>query len=383
MVKILLLSDYSREPERRLLRGFVKYANTSGGCSLFPVSNFIQNDPARAHEIVEKARSLGVDAIFGRWPGIDIQAAKSLGIPIVLRTVDTDYPDFPMLSGEYCGIGRMAGEYFRHQGYTSYAFFGFKDFIWSDRRCDGFKEAVSAHGTVFSELKVTDFSSQWDEISRWISGLPKPVGVCACNDVAARTICEICQTMGISVPEEVAILGIDDDEFLCNISSPGISSLRLDFERQGYELGEALFRMVREGIIRPERIPVRPIGITERGSTLRRGINDPYVKQIVDFIDSNYTRDISIEEITSGIPLSRRAIELRVRKELFPRTILSYLTELRVKHLCELLTTTDLPVSEAASESGFIDTLNMGRTFKKHTGLTPTAWRNLKRKENN
>ena len=374
-IRILLLSDFSREPERQLLRGVMDYASEHGGCIFFPLQEFMFDDPSYSTYVINRAKEVGADAIFGRWGGIDEQAVRRLGIPVILRTSRKNYPNLPMLSGDYRKIGLMAAEYFRKQHYVSYAYFGRKGLIWSEQRAEGFRSALEGIGVQYSELWIERIGDDWDKVVSWLEGLPKPVALFAENDLMARPICEICSDRGIAVPQEVAVLGVDDDEFTCNITYPSLSSIHMDFRRQGQELGQAIFRMVAEGRTYPVRIPIHPTVITERGSTLRHNIADPVVSRVLDYIDANYLSYIDVEDIVKQIPLTRRAIEMRFRAAMEPDTIHSYLTSCRINHLCMLLRTTSRPVSVLAQESGFKDSLNIGRTFRQYMGMSPNEYR--------
>ena len=149
--------------------------------------------------------------------------------------------------------------------------------------------------------------------------------------------------------------------------------------RHGYEIAETLFKMVNQKRTWPARIAVEAIGVVERMSTKRKVISDPYIREIVDFITRNYTQDIDISKLTSFIPLSRRAIEMKFKKEMYPHTITSYIMKLRLEHFCNLLETTELPVSIVADRSGFIDNSNFSTIFKKYKGMTPTEYRKKNR----
>lgn len=376
MFKLLLLCDYTREPERRLLRGLSDFANSQGGWSYFQIPPSVYNNPARRMEIVEKAQLIKADAIFGRWSGIEKSITGPLGIPIVLRTGQQEYPDYPMLGGDYREIGRMAAEFFFKQNYLNYAFCGFSGLIWSDLRQFGFEDYLKSKGLSVTSI-TTDLSipEQEEGIKEWLRNIPKPTALFAANDVMAGKIAEWCQETGINIPEELALLGVDNDEFQCNIAWPSISSIHLDFERQGRELGEAIFKMSREGVSPSVRINVHPVKIVERGSTLKHNIKDPYILRLVNYIDSNYTSPITLNDIIKDIPLSRRAIEIHFKKEMAPDTILSYLNRLRVKQMCNYLTFTNMPISLAAENSGFSDIFNVGRTFKRYTGMSPALFR--------
>lgn len=374
MIKLLILSDFTREPERILLKGLMEYANGHGGCKLFPVTNLINEDPSKAQMIIDRAKSLGVDAIFGKWPGIDVQKARDLGIPVVLRTIDKDYPEFPMLSGNYMEIGRVAAEFLIRNHYESFAFFGAENLLWSRERNRGFRNALGPKA-VFSQYQFRHVDKEWDLIGHWLRQLPKGTAVYACSDVYARIITEIAQDYGVDIPKDVALLGTDDDEFLCNISSPAISSIRLDFHTQGRELGKAIFSMVEKGGMWPERILIRPMGITERDSTKRHNISDPIIEKIVARIENDYASIAGVGDIIQDIPLTRRSIEQRFKKQMSPDTMSTFLGRVRIARMCHLLEHTDLTIAEAGEKVGIMDPFYIGKIFKRFIGTPPSVYR--------
>lgn len=380
MIKILLLTDYSQESERRFLNGFVKYADTQGGCIFYPMSHLISQTKDNSMEIIKLAKKFKVDAILGLWHNINVAEAKNLGIPIFLRTHKKVYNDFPMLTGHYKEFGAYAADFFIGMNFTNYAFIGMKDIIWSDSRYEGYSEQIAVTKKVPThKYYVEDFKNEIESISDWLHSLPKPVALLACNDFMARQVTEVCQLGGIRIPKDISLLGVDNDEFMCNISSPTLSSIKLNFEKHGYEIAKTLFKMVQERKVWPARIAVEAIGVVERMSTQRKVISDPYIREVVDFISRNYTQEINIGKLTSFIPLSRRAIEMKFKKEMHPHTITSYIMKLRLDHFCNLLETTEMPISVAADKSGFIDSSNFSTVFKKHKGLTPSEYRKMYR----
>lgn len=376
MIKILLLTDYSQESERRFLNGFVKYADTQGGCIFYPMSHLISQTKDNSIEIIKLAKKFKVDAIIGLWHNINVEEAKKLDIPIFLRTYKRVYDEFPMLTGHYKEFGAYAARFFIGQRFSSYAFIGMKDIIWSISRYEGYSDQIASSLKAMTyRYDVEDFRDEISEITKWLRSLPKPVALLACNDFMARQVTEICQMEGISIPDEISLLGVDNDEFMCNISSPTLSSIKLNFEKHGYEIAEVLFEMVNQKKTWPARIAVEAIGVVERMSTKRRIISDQYIREIVDHIRHNYTQEIDIKKLTSFIPLSRRAIEMKFKKEMYPYTITSYIMRLRLDHFCNLLETTDLPISTAADRSGFIDSSNFSTIFRKYMGMTPSEYR--------
>ena len=376
MIKILLLTDYSQESERRLLNGFVKYTDTQGGCIFYPMSHLISENKDNSKKIIQLAKKFKVDAILGLWPNINTEEAKKLGIPIFLRTYKKEYPDFPMLTGHYEDFGAYAADYFIKQNFNNYAFIGFKDILWSTYRYKGFNKQI--HLIKKQETfcyEVDDFRSEVKAISKWLHSLPKPAAVFACNDFMARQVTELCLLENIRIPEDISLLGVDNDEFMCNISSPTLSSIKLNFEKHGFEIAKILFKMIRDNAIWPARITVEAVGVVERMSTKHKIIADPYIREIVEFINHNYKQEIDITKLVSFIPLSRRSIEMKFKKEMHPYTIISYLTKLRLDFFCHLLESTTMPIKEAAEKSGFIETSNFSTIFKKHKGCTPSEYR--------
>lgn len=376
MIKILLLTDYSQESERRLLNGFVKYTDTQGGCIFYPMSHLISENKDNSKKIIQLAKKFKVDAILGLWPNINTEEAKKLGIPIFLRTYKKEYPDFPMLTGHYEDFGAYAADYFIKQNFNNYAFIGFKDILWSTYRYKGFNKQINLikKQETFC-YEVEDFRSEVHAISKWLHTLPKPVALFACNDFMARQVTELCLLENIRIPEDISLLGVDNDEFMCNISSPTLSSIKLNFEKHGFELAKILFKMIRENTIWPARITVEAVGVVERMSTKPKIISDPYIREIVEFINHNYRQEIDIRKLVSFIPLSRRSIEMKFKKEMSPYTIISYITKLRLDFFCHLLESTTMPIKEAAEKSGFIETSNFSTIFKKHKGCTPSEYR--------
>lgn len=375
MKKILLLADYSRESERRLLKGLVNYANQNGGCSFHRMSSFPLETTGHSRQIIDAAHKLGVDAIFGTWMDPTEEAIRELGIPVILRTIDKDYPGLPMLSGQYREIGEVAAEFFLKRHYANLAFIGLTDSLWSDQRWDGFNGVCLENGVSAFHLTISDPARQRGTIEKWLAALPKPVALFACNDAMATMLSEICQFCGITVPDDVALLGADNDTFLCNISYPRLSSINLDFEKQGYQLGETIFRMIDQGRMWPERINIEPSGVEERESTMKHMTSDKYLLAALRYMDEHFTEDINIEDIIKDIPLSRRALEIRFRKELAPETISSYLKGLRIRHMCALLQKQEYSVSDAAEASGLTDSSNVCRIFRKFTGMSPLQYR--------
>ena len=173
MIKILLLTDYTQESERRFLNGFVKYTDTQGGCIFYPMSHLISKTRDNSKEIIKIAKKFKVDAILGLWHNINVEEARKLNIPIFLRTYKKVYNEFPMLTGHYREFGAFAADYFLKQNFANYAFIGMKDILWSVSRYEGYSEQINLMKKVHTHCyEVEDFQNEIDQICSWLHSLP-------------------------------------------------------------------------------------------------------------------------------------------------------------------------------------------------------------------
>lgn len=168
----------------------------------------------------------------------------------------------------------------------------------------------------------------------------------------------------IPIPEEIALLGVDNDELMCNISDPPISSIELEVERGGYSIGRLIHQQIKKEHEGTFNIVINPIRIELRQSTEKHNIKDPYILEVVKYIESHYSSDLTIESLLANIPLSRRNFEVKFKNAL-NTSIYQYILNCRCNHLADLLLTTDRPLADLAMEVGFTDYNNIARIFKK------------------
>lgn len=257
--------------------------------------------------------------------------------------------------------------------------FGVKGVVWSDERCEGYRQEVKRIGGEFFSFES---DKQEDEIrmevSQWLQQLPKPVALFCCDDAHALFISETCKMTNIPIPEEIALLGVDNDELMCNISDPPISSIELEVERGGYSIGRLIHQQIKKEHEGTFNIVINPIRIELRQSTEKHNIKDPYILEVVKYIDSHYSSDLTIESLLANIPLSRRNFEVKFKNAL-NTSIYQYILNCRCNHLADLLLTTDRPLADLAMEVGFTDYNNIARIFKKFKGCSPIEYQGRKR----
>lgn len=375
MIKVILLIDCASEFDRKLLHGMVRYSKEKGPWQFYRIPSDIRLGQSREEWVVECARKWGADAIVGRWDECRLDLLESLDIPIVLQNNSTRSDVYSNLTGDYVGTGKMAAEYFNKKLFVNYAFFGVRDLIWSEERGRGFRETVDlASCRYFSYEEKPSSADDRDKVIDWLRSLPHRTALFCCDDAHALFVTETCRMAGIKIPEDIAVLGVDDDDLLCEISDPPISSIQLQVELGGYMTCKLLHEQILKKDKKPFNIVISPLGIKERNSTLIHNIQDPHVLTVVNHIHSFYNSDLQMEDLLKQVPLSRRSVEMRFKK-VMGMTIYQYLLSVRVEHFAYLLSTTDHPFVDIAYEVGFRDFSNVSRTFRKFKDCTPVEYR--------
>lgn len=374
MIKVILLIDCASEHDRRLLRGMMRYSKENGPWLFHRFSPDPRNGGDNEELVVKLARTWEADAIIGRWSESKLHLLEGLDIPVVLQNNRSRSDVFSNLTGDYPGTGKMAADYFRGKLYTEYAFYGISDIVWSEERCKGFQDEVLENRCSFHSYMEVQGQGDRDDLIRWLQGLPKPVALFCCDDAHAQHVTEICKICGIRVPEDISILGVDDDDLLCNISDPPISSIEMDVEQGGYMTCKMLHQQILSHSTAPFNVWITPVGIRERASTSFLDVKDPHAERLIAYIEENFGRDLTMDEILATVPLSRRSAEQHF-KNATGITIYQYLLRTRVEHLAYLLVTSDRSCPELAYEAGFRDLSNVSRTFRKFKGCTPVEYR--------
>ena len=379
MIKILLLTDFSSGYSRSLLENVVRYAREVGPWAFYRMPLYFR-ELYGDEGVVEWAKKWGADAIIAQFSDIDLSVLNQLNIPIIVQNYKERSSGISKLTGDYFGTGVIAANFFLHKGYKSFAYYGLTDTVWGRERGEGFKKIVSNKGYEVYEFNNRKRvpSEKWsfdvEQVSRWLLSLPKPIALFACDDYYALQITEVCKMYDISIPEEIAVLGVDNDKLLCNISDPQLSSIELDIENGGYEAGKLLHQFIEKKIIAPVDIIIKPVRIVPRASTERFAVSDRHIEQLLQYIDNNYQNPLSVDELTQIIPFSRRVLEKKFKRET-GTSVYQYLLDLRIEKFADLLITTDLPLIEAATRSGFTDYKNISRIFTKAKEMTPLQYR--------
>jgi LacI family transcriptional regulator len=213
-----------------------------------------------------------------------------------------------------------------------------------------------------------------DAISVWLRGLPKPVAVFACYDNRGQQILEACVRGNLAVPEQVAVLGVDNDEVLCALTPPPLSSVMLNPHRVGWQAAALLGLMLKGETLRAEAHLIPPVDVVTRQSSDILAVADPKISSALRFIREYACKGIRVGDVLRHCPMARRALEMRFKK-MIGRTPRQEILRVQLNRAKELLVGTALPLWEIAERTGF-DQEHLSTVFKKQEGISPSEYRN-------
>ena len=382
MLRLLVITDLDGYFPSKLLQGIVRYST-----SLREQWSICRMPTAYKNRIgipgvVKWAREWGANAVIGPFDETDdLPLFAESGIIAVALDFKKRFKDISNITGDYGGNGRMAARYFIEHGFKNFGFFGFEDLYWSEERCEGFRRAIEEAGfgdSLYIYNTTRDNEKLWyDErikLSSWLRKIPKPIAIMACNDVQGNNLIEACHLAGIKVPTEVAVLGVNNDEMICNMGSCTLSSIQIDIEGGGYKAAQNIERMVAAPRAKTEDVVLQTVRIAERMSTAGYATGDDQIRKALLFIHHNKLRKISVLDVMDEVALSRRLLEKRFRN-VTGQSIYQYISSLRIRHFAHLLQDTDESITEIALSLGESDTKSISRRFKQLYGCSPQEWR--------
>jgi LacI family transcriptional regulator len=379
--KVILLIERSRSFGRGLLYGINQYSNLHGPWLCYMEPEFYRLGKVKPQKWFKGLNADGV--IAHTWDPDLIETLINLDIPAVIHG-PMEKPirrAYPLLTDE-AGTGRMAAEHFIERGFRNFAYCGF-DMIWSQQKGDGFKQrlAEASFKTLIyqqpAEKHLRKPAKEQIIIANWLTPLPKPLALMACNDDRAVDILAACKIANFKVPEDVAILGVDNDELLCNFSYPQLSSIVLGTKRAGYAAAKVLDKVMKgEKISKNEReVTILPLYVVTRQSTDTVAIEDKVVAEAVSFIRRNSRKLIQVGDVAQAVDLSRRALEQHFRKVL-NHSVHYEIKYTRVNQMVDMLIGTNLSVSQIAKLLGYPCATNyIYRYFKQQKGMSPLDYR--------
>ncbi|MBI1372453.1 MAG: helix-turn-helix domain-containing protein [Phycisphaera sp.] len=380
---VALLIETSRSYGRGLLRGVKRYVDEHGPWSLYVELRHLDTN---APPWLSRWRG---DGILTRT---EVQATanviRRLGLPAVeLRATHLRH-DLPFVGVDNAALGRMVAEHLIDRGFTRFAVYDIDTQAYFAQRRDTFVKylrelghEVSVYHAAGQREKPREWEREQERLAAWVTSLPKPVGVLACTDQLGFWLLDACRRAGVAVPEEMAVVGAENDESLCLMSTPPLSSVTFNAERIGYEAARLLDGLMRgrggrgaKTPTKPRAIEVPPIGIVTRQSSDVVAIADADIADAVRFIRENADRGITTEDVLDAVPMSRSSLERKMRAAL-GRSPKAEITRVRLEHVQRLLRDTDLTLERIARRTGFAHPQHLATLFKRRLGVTPGRYR--------
>jgi LacI family transcriptional regulator len=384
ITRVAILANVARRFDRRVIQGVVAFAREVGCWDLY-----VEEEPA--------ARLLKLD----RWPGQGIiasfdeqeigQAVGGLRIPVVgvgggMAWYQTA-SKIPYFATDNAAIGRRAAEHLLECGFSRLAFYGHRRsrlLEWSEERLQAFRGRAHEAGVPCEVYRgrlptAHAWATLQQELSAWIGALQKPVGLMACTDLRARHVLEVCRTLGLRVPDDVAVIGVDNDEMLCELTTPPLTSIEQGSRRIGYEAAAMLQRLMAGKKVTSLRHTIGPEALVARQSTSIVACEDTDLGAALQFIRQHACDPVTVADVLRIVPVSRSTLERKFHSAL-GRTIHDEIQRVKLERAKQLLAQTRLLVKQVAKQSGFRYVQYMTTFFRHATGMSPAEYR---RKEGN
>ncbi len=376
MKKVMLMVDTSRAASRQFLRGIERYMHIHQLWEVYiQPPGYITSRKMNFYNWIQQNNFDGIIVRDSPY----LKEILKLNIPkTVFATTCESFPGISTISTDSYSISKMAADYFIGRGFRNFAFCGFGNLPWSKGRRDAY-EKILAENKDFHFFQyscphgIHDLVIEKRNISNWLQNLPKPLCIFACNDDIGVYILDVCKNIGLKVPEEIAVLGVDNDELVCNLSTPALSSIKVGFEKAGFEAAEELDKQM-NGDKSSAGIIAKAQDLIVRQSTDVIAAEDADIKEALLFIKENFKKPIQVRDVVGATSLSRRMLELKF-KNLLKRSIKDEINKTRIEYIKRNLMNSNIPICKIAGSLEFSHTGHFSRFFKKTTSLSPKEFR--------
>lgn len=374
---VALLIETSRGYGRDLLRGVIRYLGEHGPWSIYFQPHDLSAPPP------PWLKNWHGDGILVRIDNRQMaRVVRQTRLPAVDLRFSVPGTGLPGVGIDNRAVVQLAFRHLADCGFKQFAFCGLpgKANVWMDLRRELFQEFVraSGHSCHVFETPARARSASWELeqewIADWISHLPKPIGVMACNDDRGQQVIDACRRVNILVPDEVAVIGVDHDEILCSLSSPPLSSVDINTQQVGYEAAALLDRLMAGEAAPTQWTLLAPRGVVARESTDVLATEDRELAATIRFIRQHACEGLRLKDVVRQISLSRRELERRLRK-LLGRSPKEEITRVQIERAKQLLTETNLSAAVIAEKCGFSQPKYFNQVFHAKVGLPPGAYR--------
>lgn len=365
---ILILMDLDRTYERGLVTGILQYSRLHGPF------NFLRSERAVLGELhhltLKKIKQWKPAGVIWR-EGHEIRNVESLDVPTIFFPTTRPNPELCNVVTDDRGIAGKVAKHLMARGLEHFAFCGLDDdHYWSRARKRAFIDAVEREGY---RVDVFDLLESDESLAQWISKIPLPTGLMVCTDDCSLECYKAIREAGLKIPEDIAIVGVGNDELVCDFSNPPLSSVQLNLEEAGFRAAQRLAEMMKGNGSR-EDIVVDAFDVIERQSSNFLAIKDELVAEALRFIHDHRTEPIDVEDVVRAVPTSRRVLYRRFKKHL-GRTIAKEIRIVRMNQAARMLIDSNFTIGQICEELGFDAPQNFSRAFLREKGMAPFKYR--------
>lgn len=369
----------------------IETSNRYGRDLLYGVRDWTLTGNRWAIRFSEQVRRAPLPSWLAEWEGHGIiarvdspeiaDALHATGLPVVDVSAERFSSEFPRVSVDNAAVAQLAAEHLLAKGFKHFAYCGDPQFLWANQRGAEFARALAARGVGCADfappagaMKRPGSDAEIRAMADWLDGERKPLAVFACYDGRAQQVLEACQLRGWTVPEDIAVLGVDNDDVLCELCTPPLSSVQPNARRTGYEAGAMLTRMMSGERLTTQTRYVQPVRVVERQSTDIVSVSDQRVAVALRFIRQHAGEGIDVSDVLRAVPMSRTLLERKFK------TLLGYsphqlIVQQKMERAKQLLVDNEISIKVVAELAGFQNASYLSVAFRRETGESPYAYR--------
>ena len=376
--KVVLFLEDSRQYGRGLTWGIARYSKLYGPWTFYRDTPFYSGNKKRKD--VSWINKWGADGIIARDFEFFDQLLD-LNLPIISASAFIDHTDEKLIEiiTDNIKIGQLALDHFTSRGFKHFAYCGFRDMPWSIGREESYDSILGKNGHALhrynsSSVRASGWDKEYPRMIEWLKSLPKPIGILCCNDDRGCDVIEVSKEAGFKVPYDIAVLGVDNDSQVCELSNPPLSSIRLDVEGAGFQAASILHKLMAGKKTKIRNIIAEPFEVISRQSTDTTAISDQIVVEAMQFIKQNDKCLIQVADVTHAVGCSRRGLDEKFKRFL-GHSVFSEIRRTRTDNIRRMLIETNLSISQIALQLGYHDPDHIARFFRQEKNMTPQAFR--------
>lgn len=342
--------------------------------------------------LAPESNSITINQLVG-WTGdaviaalntqAEARCAKSFPVPVVNISSALEMSPVPRTMVDNYSVGVMAAEHFLGRAYEHFAFYGIKEIAYSSKRLQGFGETLEVAGYAVAshvvdptfKLKGSEWCHQQAALTKWIKRLPQPCGVLAASDARARQVVNACRELNIQVPDQIAVIGVDDQQIICEHTHPTLTSVARNSLREGCEAAEMLDCLLSGRPVDTEDRLVAPLGVVTRESTDMVAVQDERLREALVYLRENIESPVTVCDLCKRVGVSRRWLEYAFTETL-GLSPYSYIRKQRLEHARQLLREEQkTSINTIATRTGYTSSTQLAKAFREAYGLSPRGYR--------